>query len=249
MAYTFARVLTWLLAVTAIGWGGFFLPRFWQQAPLDHVASEYLQGQGFNSKTLFHIVREAETAKQLSFCDATRLRDLLILRLAIFNDAIAERDEASVKLDYAPLYVATRTALSCAPSDSFAWLVLFWLDVGRRGFNSDNAHYLRLSYALSPNEEWIALWRNSLALSIFSQLPADLANDALAEFIKLVNTEELYSQTVKIFAGLTPAVQGRIVAKIGAVKTLPRQIFARMLYDDGIDVDIPGFRKPERPWQ
>lgn len=249
MAYTFTRALTWLVAITAIAWGGFFLPQLWRQAPLDHVASEYLRGQGFKSETLYKMVREAEMAKQLPFCDPTWLRDMLILRLAILNDAIAEGDGARTKLDYAPLYVATRTALSCTPSNSFAWLVLFWLDVSRRGLNPDSAHYLRLSYTLSCNEEWIALWRNSLALSIFPQLPTDLADDAVDEFIELVNTEQLYSQTVKIFAGLPPATQDRIVAKIGAVKAVPRQIFARMLYDDGIDVAIPGFRKPERPWQ
>jgi hypothetical protein len=241
--------LAWLVAFAAIGWGAYALPRFWQQGPLDHVTSEDLEGQGFAGDTLFQVARDAEAAKQFPFCNPTRLHNLLIIRLAILNGARAVGDQPSVKLDYVPLYLATRAVLSCAPSDSFAWLVLFWLDVSRHGFTSNNAPYLRLSYDLSPNEEWIALWRNSLALSIFSQLPPDLANDAVDEFIKLVNTEELYSQTVQIFAGLAPEAQNRIVGKIDAVKAEPRQIFARMLYDEGIDVAIPGFHKPQRPWQ
>ena len=54
---------------------------------------------------------------------------------------------------------------------------------------AENANYLRLSYALGPNESWIALWRNRLAFSLFERLPTDLSDDALDEFIKLVDTE------------------------------------------------------------
>ena len=173
----------------------------------------------------------------------------MTLRLAIVTDAIAGTDPSLVASAYAPLYDATRTALACAPANSFAWLILFWLDAAKHGLRPDNLTYLRLSYALSPNEEWIALWRNRLALAVFPQLPADLADDAINEFIELVHTGQLFQQTATLFARAVPTVQKRIVTQLNTLQSIQREAFARALRDNGVDVDIPGVAKPTRPWQ
>ena len=51
---------------------------------------------------------------------------------------------------------------------------------------------LRMSYWSGPNEAWIAVRRNSLALGVFPSLPGDLAEQALSEFVGLVRSG-LYS--------------------------------------------------------
>jgi hypothetical protein len=126
---------------------------------------------------------------------------------------------------------------------------LFWIDAAKNGLTPKNANYLRLSYALGPNEGWIGLWRVQLALALFERLPKDLADDATDEFIRLVNTQVLYQEAAAIFSRATPAVQGRLVEQLKTANPVPRQIFARVLYDKGFDVNIAGVDRPARPWQ
>jgi hypothetical protein len=241
-----ARTLTCLLGLAAVAWGGFEFPQFWRQAPLDHVASEVLQGHIFTIPLLMDEAGQLEASEKSSFCNPTAQRDAAVIRLAIVDNLMAENKTRTSA--YAALNQATRTALACAPTDSFAWLTLFWLDVKGHGFTPTNAVFLRLSYAEGPNEGWIALRRNRLAMALFSRLPSDLADDAVDEFVKLVNTGALYSETAAIFAGASPVVQKRLVDALGAAKPIPREIFAKTIYDKGMDLDIPGVEKPSRPW-
>jgi len=226
------------------------LPLFWQQAPLHRVTSEVLQGRTFNMQSLLEEAQQATVADHSSFCGPTMLHDAVVLRLAALEEAIAAADQTHIDSAYGPLYDATRMALACSPADPFVWLTLFWLEVGKHGYEADYANYLQLSYALGPNEGWIALWRCRLAFSVFEQLPANLADDAIDNFIKLVETRQLYPETVAIFVSAAPAAQSRIVEHLTTAKAIPRQIFARMLYDRGLDVTIPGVdARPTRPWR
>jgi hypothetical protein len=86
-------------------------------------------------------------------------------------------------------------------------------------------------------------------MAVFTQLPENLADDAVNEFVGLVNTGQLYQETATIFTSAAPAAQKRIVTQLKSAGSIQRQIFARTLYDEGVDVDIPGVAKPTRPWQ
>lgn len=248
--YFVARTLISLAGLGAVLWGGFFLPYFRQQAPLSLIAAEVLQGHIFKRQTLIEKARQIEASEQSWFCNSTELHAAVVLQLAILDDAIKAADQTLIDSAYTPLYDATRRALSCAPADSFAWLTLFWLDATKHGFEPNNANYLRLSYALGPNEGWIALWRNRLAMVLGARLPTDLSDDAIDEFIKLVNTGRLYKETAAIFAGTAPDGQSRIVEHLKNANAIPRQIFARVLYDEGLDIKIPDTTIPGlRPWE
>lgn len=242
-----ARALTCLLGLAAIAWGGFEFSLFWRQAPLDRVASEILQGHVFTTPLLTDEAGQLDASGKSSFCNPAARRDAAVIRLAIVDNLTTENKSQTSA--YAALYQATRAALACAPTDSFAWLTLFWLDVKGHGFTPTNAVFLRLSYAEGPNEGWIALRRNRLAMALFSRLPSDLADDAVDEFVKLVNTGRLYSETAAIFASVSPVAQKRLVGALGGAKPIPREIFARTIYDKGIDVEIPGVEKPSQPWR
>ena len=138
----------------------------------------------------------------------------LTLRLFILNQSIASGNQALADSSYDPLYNAAGKALTCAPTNSFLWLTLFWLDAVKHGLEQNNANYLRLSYALGPNEAWIAMWRIRLAFQLFEKLPPDLSADAIDEFIMLVNTGQLYWQTAGMFRDVSPVIQNRIVEKL-----------------------------------
>ena len=218
--YFLARTFICLLGIGAVAWGGFVLPLFRQQAPLNRVASELLQGRTFKIQTLLEEARQVVAAEPSSFCNPTELHNLVILRLAIPDEAIAATDQTPVDSAYMPFYNLARRALACSPADPFVWLTLFWLDAGKSGFTPKNANYLRLSYALGPNEGWIALWRVRLALALFERLPTDLSDDAIDDFIKLVDTEACIRETAAIFASTTPAVQSRIIEHLKTAKAL-----------------------------
>ena len=244
------RILVCLLGVGAIGWGLFALPLFWQESSFRSVAAKLLQGDSFKPQLVSDEAQKAEKAAQYQFCNPDALRSLFVLRLFILTGAIETANRELAAASYTPLDEAARQALACAPVDSFVWLALFWLDAGKYGLNARNASYLRLSYVLGRNEGWIALWRVRLALLLFERLPADLATDAVDDFINLVNTGQMYGKTATIFKDASPAIQSRIVEQLKGTRIAARQIFARELHYRGMDIEIPGLEKPAaRPWR
>jgi hypothetical protein len=246
--YCLLRAFVGLLGLGAIVWGGVLLPLFWEQAPLGRVSLEIVRGRTFKIQSLDDAVRAA-AARRPAFCVPTERHDEVVVRLAMVNNALAKTDRMLVRSLYDPLYDATRAALACSPADPFAWLTLYWLDTAKRGPTAENEQYLRLSYATGPNEGWLGSWRFRLAIATFDQLPPDLASDAVAEFVRMVEAGWLPSEAAKIFVDAPPTAQQRIVSQLALAKPATRQNFGRTLYDLGLNFDIPGFERPTRPWR
>lgn len=244
------RIVSCLLGLGAVAWGAFTLPLFWQEATPGAIAAKIVQGQTYKMYVLSDEARQAEAAQKHQSCNPAASHNLVVLRLAILNGAIAEANNALVASARGALNDATRTALSCEPTNSFAWLTLFWLNVRQRGLTPEDANYLRLSYALGSNEGGIALWRNKLAVALFERLPVDLSDAALDEFVRLVNTRRLTWEAAAIFERASPVVQSRIVEHLKTANASSRQAFAKILSDQGLDVVIPGVERPRaRPWE
>jgi hypothetical protein len=250
-AHVFAVIFVSVLGIGAVTWGALMLPLFWQQVPLNRATSAVLEGRTFNVQWLLDKAQQAAVADGHSWvCNPTTPHDAVVLRLAALEEAITAANQTQVGLAYDPLYDATRTALACSPADPFVWLTLFWLEVGKHGYDPAYENYLRLSYALGPNEGWIALWRSRISFAVFERLPDDLASHAINEFTTLVETGRLYPETLAIFSNATPATQNRIVERLKTAKAIPRQVFGRMLYDQGLNITIPGVdATPTRPWR
>lgn len=241
------RIFAFLLGLGAVVWGCSELPLFWRQGSLNRVASEILQGHSFAPQLLVEEAREAQAAERRSHCNPAIVRDVVAVRLAVFEASVKSDDKTARAAAFGPLDQATRTALACTPGDAFDWLTLFWLDLIKHGFTPENAAFLRLSYTFGPNEAWIAIRRSRLTIPLFARLPADLRDDAVDEFVKLVDTEGVFPEMAAIFATAAPAVQGRLAAALESAKPIPRQIFARALSDRGVKIDIPGVA--HRPWE
>lgn len=250
IATTLTRIAVLVLGLAAITWGGYALPLFWHAASAKSTAASIIGGDGFRLPVLLEQAQQAQVAASRPFCNPALLRSLVVLRFSILSQSIVAKDRALIDAASGPLYDAIGRALSCEPADPLAWLTLFWLDAGKHGLQRRNANYLQMSYALGPNEAWIALWRNQLAFDVFAALPPDLAKDAVAEFVKLVGTGQLYWQTAEIFESAAPAARLRILEKIQTANADSRQAFARALRDRGLDVTIPGVQGPDaRPWR
>ena len=79
--YFLARTFICLLGIGAVAWGGFVLPLFRQQAPLNRVAAELLQGRAFKIQALLDQARQVVATEPSSFCNPTELHNLVVLRL------------------------------------------------------------------------------------------------------------------------------------------------------------------------
>jgi hypothetical protein len=162
------------------------------------------------------------------------------------EQAIVDGDDIDMQLN--ALRDSIRRSLACSPADPFLWVVLYWVEINRNGFQPDYLKYLRLSYQLGPNEGWIALKRNGYALAIFQQLPPDLAEMAIAEFATLVDTG-FYAETAAILTGPGWPEREMLLSHLKDVSERYKEAFAKAVYKLGYDVNVPGvvLRDP-RPW-
>ena len=119
---------------------------------------------------------------------------------------------------------AVRSALSCSPTQSFLWLLHYWLEVAENGSSERALQYLRMSYLAGPNEGWISAKRNGFSLAIYDQLPEDIAAEIVPEFVSLVRSG-FYAQAASNLSG--PGWSRR--AALAPVREVRRHEFSKYL--------------------
>jgi hypothetical protein len=242
------RAFVILLGLAGVVWGAANLPAFWRQAEVERTATEILDHQAFKPKDLIPFIPTLAEIEQSRYCQPKLIRSAAIIRLRLVEEAIAmaERDVIDERLD--SLDSSVRNALSCEPADAFLWMVLAWANYLREGPKPEQLTFLRLSYSLGPNEGWIAVRRNRLLLAMFPGLPSDLADAAVSEFGRMVDSW-FYWETIAIFTGPGWPIRSRLLASLRDVGERQREAFAIQLYTEGFDVIIPGIAPREpRPW-
>jgi hypothetical protein len=236
------------LAGAAIAWGVAALPTFWRQSALERTAAHVLAGDPFKPELLEALIPAVEAAEQADYCRPEATRSAAILRLRLAEQAVAEGERMSIDGRLAALRDSIRRSLACSPADPFLWVVLYWVESARNGFQPRYLDYLRLSYRLGPNEGWIGLKRNGLALAIFERLPPDIAELAISEFVGLLDTG-FYPETAAILTGPGWRVRELLLPRLKDVNERYRQAFAREVYRQGYDVSVPGVPpRDTRPW-
>jgi hypothetical protein len=247
---TLARIPLIALGCAALIWGSAVMPIFWQHARLELVAKRIINGEQFKIENLTNELTFVATVEQSAFCRPAALRSAAIIRLRIAEQTLSTGPRGDIDAQTSSALATIREGLACAPADAFLWLALYWIDATRSSFFSqENLKYLRMSYELGPNEGWIALRRNRLAFSMFRQLPPDLAENAINEFIALLETG-LYEQIVDIFTGPAWSVHEMILPRLSETPERSRREFSRVMHDRGYDVTIPGIEPYKtHPWE
>jgi hypothetical protein len=237
-----------LLGLAAIVWGGATLPVGWGQNSLERIADRILDRDLFQPGALLPLLPGVEAAEQMAYCRPRALRSAAFVRLRLAEDAITAGRRQNIDDQLSSLQDSVRRSLACLPADAFLWTVLAWVEGAREGFRSDQLQYLRMSYLLGPNEGWIAVRRNRFALSIYEQLPADLADAATIEFAHMLDSW-FYWETIGIFTGPGWPVRDKLLAHLKDVPQHQREAFAKALYTQGYDVAVPGISpRDRRPW-
>jgi hypothetical protein len=194
----------------------------------DELATRVLSGEVFKGVDL---LRTVEDNRDHDRCDVAALHARAILQLRNLENVAASTDGVSAAR------IGARDAiidsLSCSPADPFLWLVLSWIAKQTNPDNADVLTFLRLSYQLGPNEGWIAIKRNFIALSIFDQLPSDMADRALIEFSQLVGSGS-YEEAANIFVGPGWPQREFLIGKLSKIERSHRDIFMKVLNGRGV---------------
>lgn len=240
------RLFAVVLGLFAIAWGATTFPTFWSELSLARTADAIVDRAAFKPGSLDPLVPALDQIEKSGYCWPEAVRSATIIRLRLAEDAIGGGENDAIDAHLSNLQAAIGRSLACAPSDSFLWMILVWLDQTRRGFQPEQLTYLRLSYRLGPHEGWIAERRNRLALSMFDRLPPDLIQAAVQEFASIVSNQ-FYSDAVSILTGPGWPIHDQLLASLKDVDRQQRAELAKELYSAGYDVAVPGVAPPDLP--
>jgi hypothetical protein len=241
-----SRVFIIIFGCIGVIWGLATFPDFWRQAPMERTASHIINGEPYKIKMLMAQMPTAEAAEKLARCHPRALQSAAIIRLRIVEQASFDSGGKSTDVQQiASLDDLIRNSLSCSPADPFLWLVLYWAEVTKNGFDARYLNYLRMSYQLGPNEGWVALKRNSLAFINFERLPGDLVDEGINEFIRLLKSRQFFGEAADILVGPAWRVREQVLPRLIELPEGDRKIFAQVLQSKGYDVPIPGISVPK----
>ena len=236
------RVLSAACGICAIAWATSAILVYSAEARFASAAQYILSGVKYNSKQLDELRRELNATSASSLQPAA-LGNIATIRLRLMEAELSSGNAAAGLDDLATAVVA---ALSANPTNSFLWLTEYWVQNLRTGGNASDLNFLRMSYLLGPNEGWIAIRRNPVALSAFPSLPADLAEQVLAEFTGLVRSG-FSSEAADILAGAGWPIHEKLLAGLAQVEVGERRRFARALESKDLDgVAVPGMEERHR---
>jgi hypothetical protein len=244
---TIARALLVGLGCLSALWGLAALAQIWRDDDVEHIARRVVMGDPYRLEGLLEKVPVLDTIEAASTCHPKTLLSDSMIRLRIVESTFEGGDGPHVDERMEAMQRAVVRSLACSPNDSFLWLALYWAHTVSNGFASDDLRLLRMSYELGPNEGWIVIKRNRLALAVFPQLSPDLAELALTEFGKLFESR-LLPIAADIFTGPGWPIRDRLLARIADKPQADRQDFSNILRSRGFEIAVPGVTQKERPW-
>lgn len=240
------RFFTLSLGACSIGWAVVAISSYRAEANFPDFAGRMLLGDTFNARQLALLKHRLDGAPTRSL-RATALVDVAVIRQRLLDTKLTSHEAQSS--DFVELDSAVTTALAEVPASSFLWLSKYWLESQRAAVSPDfEAKLLRMSYWSAPNDSWIAIKRNPLALKALSTLPADLGEQALEEFTGLLRSR-LYHEAAGILGGSEPDVRRKLLSRLSGFSDVDRREFAKVIDLLGVDVVVPGVDRPSvRPY-
>jgi hypothetical protein len=233
------RILTLGCALASISWTVSVIPAFRERAIYEIPGERILAGEEFRAERLGELQRDLDglTAGSLQ---PSALRDVVAIRVRLSEMALSSGDTQVAASRFDELETAVDESLAGNPTESFVWLTKYWLQHVRSGDIAAHLRFLGMSYLAGPNEGWIAVRRNPLALSVFALLPPELAEQVLTEFTGLVRSG-LYSDAASILAGPGWPAREKLLGRLSQLEEADRRGFAYALDGKNLDgVVVPG---------
>jgi hypothetical protein len=179
------RGLIVAIGCCSLAWAVIVLPRSEAADEFRDLENQLLQFTSFSSTSVASALKSGAVGA-LSPCDTHGQHALLLLEIplsdvALRSGAVREFDRRNESLES-----RARQILSCAPRDSFAWLILFGAGIQHGRLDAQTFDLLAMSYETSPNEAWIAIRRSVLAAPVVLSAPQPIQDKILAEFRALI---------------------------------------------------------------
>ena len=241
------RAFTLGLGVCSVAWALYAFDVSRAEATIAGSARSIRAGEKYSAGYLDLLRSQLDTvAAGLSgpqaFADAAVIR----LRLVETDSASAGDVRAS---DRAALAAALFAALRANPTDSFLWLVAYALGDRDLRASDRGQKMLRMSYLTGPNEGWIAVKRNPIAIAAYASLPGDMAEQVLSEFARMLHSE-FYLEAADVVAASGPDLRKLLLARTAELDEVHRRNLARALVSKDVEgVTVPGIdNRPKRPF-
>ena len=223
-----ARCLTIFLAVMGLAWGFSILPKSEASDDLRDTQNQLLRSETFAPKTLTRTL-ESPAFRNLSDCDAPAQIALLLIEARVAEASL--RAGAVTDFDRLSKAVESRSdrILACAPRQSFAWLVKFSQAVLRGQLDEQSFNLLFMSYETSPNEAWISIRRNNVAIPLLLVLPERLKEEALTDFRRLMNGD-FREEAARLYLAASQAIRPLLQASIEKLEADRQKVFWETVY-------------------
>src|SRR5258708_1958531 len=212
MANSVRRSFIAIFGICAIAWAIGAILVYRTDASLADTAQRILSGDKFNAAQLSAMKRQLDAAPARPL-QASALSSVAVIRLLLLEDELKAGNRQPSASDLVELQMVVSAALAQSPTSSFMWLIDFWLKRLRGESADGDLNLLRMSYWSGPNEAWIAVRRNPLALGVFPSLPSELAEQVLSEFVGLVRSG-LYADASNILTGPGWAIHERLLSRL-----------------------------------
>jgi hypothetical protein len=243
-----ARCFTVVFGACSIAWAAFSLQVSRLDLPLTKISHRILSGENFNAAQLSELKNQLDLMP-VKFLSSSALSSIAVIRLYLFEQKTATGKYITAASDLADLTSAVNSALAESPKSSFLWLTKFWLEDPGARVTVSGLKCLRMSYLSAPNDAWIAVKRNPIALGVFSSLPIELADQVLSEFTGLV-VSGLYQVAANILARSELTVRERLLGEIVHLSDANRKGLAKALESSTQNgIVVPGVdERPSRPY-
>jgi hypothetical protein len=179
------QALTVAIGCVALAWGIYTLPSSEAADDLRDIEARLLRFETF-SRTILAETLASQAALSLDACDTHSQRAMLLMEMPLAQAALRSGTVDEFDQHIQSLELRAKRLLSCAPRDSFVWLLLFNLEVLHGQLNQPSFDLLAMSYETSPNEAWISIRRIFVAMPLVAMAPEPLRQKILFEFQQLI---------------------------------------------------------------
>jgi hypothetical protein len=240
------RILIVIVGACAIGWSIFTIRIYRLEAAFAAPALRILAEDRFSPEQLNALAHQIDVAPVASL-RPTALSNVATIQLRLAEVALQSGNAQLAAAAFDKLQSTVGAVLERAPSSSFMWLTNYWVHSVRSGNPANALKSLGMSYAEGPNEGWIAVRRNPVALRAFSSLPDQLADEALNEFARLVSSG-YYPEAANNLAHSGWSVHDKLLARLAPLDEGDRRRFAKALEAYDLEgVVVPGI-EDSRPF-
>jgi hypothetical protein len=212
LAQFILRGTTVIVGCLGLAWGAFVLPRSELADDFRDIEDRLLHFETFSQPSLTRTI-DSGNSQDLSACDTHSQRAILLMEMSLAESALRSGTVAEFDRRTHSLETRSKRTLSCAPRQSFVWLLAFQLEVLQGVLDEHSFDLLAMSYETSPNEAWISIRRNLVAMPLVLVAPEPTRQKIINEF-QLLMRNGFFDVAARAYLGAPEAARSLLQKQI-----------------------------------